>query len=596
MFHKNKRGFAILPIITLAAILIFGGLGIYNHDISPSQNLGAFNPTAGGTYRLGNSISSTDTSIKLSSFTEPISLTKYTMAMLNTDIAYGTIAPQSSQSELISFSGITQNADGSATLTGVVRGLSRSYPYTASSTFRMAHAGQSIFILSDAPGLFNEYVTKRNDETISGAKTFTATSTFASTTIVSTTPTTNTMAANKLYVDTVGSNVITALKAATNIWTGTNTFGTTTFTLSPTVPALPVANTDAASKEYVDNVVVSGVPIANETTTGAGRKATSAQIAAGFASTTPYFIPSSLASSTASTTASIVVVTKSDGTIDGSFLNDSIQVSLTAGENLTAGDAVMVASGNTTYAIDYTVDPNANVEQVVGLTNWAGQTFTGTGRKIRYIRVNGDNSAFTNSNNIVFEIRATSGGLPTGAALATGSLLVSGQNAIWQFSDFQTTLGTVYAYIFYYTVSGSDSNFWNANSNPYGGGTIVTSADSGANWSAVAGSDIGGEIFEVYFEASKVYKTSALSLEYYPTATAELADNFIGFARSNITAGQSGYIGLAGLATVRGTITPGTTVYLSNTYGELASSAGSTNRKVGIALTSSTIKIKQDDY
>ena len=112
--------------------------------------------TGGGTYRLASSISSTQNTIKLSSFKEPVSGTLYTMAYLNSALEYATIDPETANSEFVSFTGITQNADGTATLTGVVRGLARSYPYTTSSTFKVTHSGQSIFILSNAPQIYND--------------------------------------------------------------------------------------------------------------------------------------------------------------------------------------------------------------------------------------------------------------------------------------------------------------------------------------------------------------------------------------------------------------------------------------------------------
>jgi len=95
------------------------------------------------------------------------------MSTLNSDIAYATIDPQSSSRKVfISFTGVTQNADGSATLTGVSRGLAFQYPFTASSTLRQSHPGQSILILSDSPQFFEEYAKKRSDETITGQWTF----------------------------------------------------------------------------------------------------------------------------------------------------------------------------------------------------------------------------------------------------------------------------------------------------------------------------------------------------------------------------------------------------------------------------------------
>lgn len=128
----------------------------------------AYNPAGAKTYTLQSSIGSTDTTIILSSFLEPVTATPYTMALLNTSIVYATIAPKTTSSEFISFTAITQNADGTATLTGVVRGLAKKYPFTTDSTYKVAHSGQSQFILSDAPQVFKKYGTLANDEDITG--------------------------------------------------------------------------------------------------------------------------------------------------------------------------------------------------------------------------------------------------------------------------------------------------------------------------------------------------------------------------------------------------------------------------------------------
>jgi hypothetical protein len=130
-------------------------------------------PAGGKTYTLGASISSTATSITLSSFTLPVSGTLVTMAVLNTDIAYGTLDPKTSSSEFISFTGITQNANGTATLTGVTRGLNKVHPFTTNTAYRLPHSGQSVFILSDAPQVFNEYAVLRNANVFSGIQEFT---------------------------------------------------------------------------------------------------------------------------------------------------------------------------------------------------------------------------------------------------------------------------------------------------------------------------------------------------------------------------------------------------------------------------------------
>ena len=172
-----------IAAILITPILMFtnwiGGTPDYTPvDQVQEQNqeqAGAFNVTGGGTYRTKSSIGSTDSSVNLSSFKEPVSDIAYTMTYLNTTVGYGTIEPQTTRSEFISFTGITQNSDGSAVLTGVTRGLTRTPAgsgCTASTTLAQRHAAQSVFILSDSPCLFAEYAIKRNDESISGSWTF----------------------------------------------------------------------------------------------------------------------------------------------------------------------------------------------------------------------------------------------------------------------------------------------------------------------------------------------------------------------------------------------------------------------------------------
>lgn len=160
------------------AIVVAGFFGMQQSVPSSVPLSGNFNPSGGGTYRLGQSIGTADVTIKLSSFTEPVSGIKYTMTYLNASVGYGTLSPQSSISEFISFTGVTQNSDGSALLTGVVRGLSRSPAgtasncTTASTTLAQGHAGQSIFILSNSPCFQAEYAARQNNENISGIWNF----------------------------------------------------------------------------------------------------------------------------------------------------------------------------------------------------------------------------------------------------------------------------------------------------------------------------------------------------------------------------------------------------------------------------------------
>ena len=167
--------------------------------------MATFRTMSGQGFTLSSSISSTQTTITLSSFKVPVSLTDITMASMGTTTAYGTLAPGTSSAELISFTGITQNADGTALLTGVTRGLDKEYPYAEDSSFKQPHAGQTLFILSDAPQVFNQYGALVNDNTWSGRQQFPAGGT-ASAAVVGVTysaPTQDIEIATKKYVDDI---------------------------------------------------------------------------------------------------------------------------------------------------------------------------------------------------------------------------------------------------------------------------------------------------------------------------------------------------------------------------------------------------------
>lgn len=159
--------------------------------------MASYYPFAAGTYYLGSSLGSTDTTILLSSFTEPITGLQYTMALLNSSIVYATIGAKTSQVEFISFTGITANSNGTTTLNGVTRGLSRKYPFTTDSAYKLPHAGQSTFIISDAPQVFESFMTLANVEIVTGIKTFAT----GATPLITDAPTTSLMAVNKAYAD-----------------------------------------------------------------------------------------------------------------------------------------------------------------------------------------------------------------------------------------------------------------------------------------------------------------------------------------------------------------------------------------------------------
>jgi hypothetical protein len=143
------------------------------------------------------------------------------------DKGFGTLEPKTPRAELISWTGITQNVDGSATLTGVTRNLRAISPYDQVSITGFQHAGGTSFVVSNTPAFYNEMSSRDNDETITGIYTFT----------------------------------------------------------NPNVPRMDVQPTYGAgteeylaTKEYVDNVAIAGAPDASTTQKGIVQEATQAQV------------------------------------------------------------------------------------------------------------------------------------------------------------------------------------------------------------------------------------------------------------------------------------------------------------------------------
>lgn len=83
-------------------------------------------------------------------------------------LAFGTLEPgNGSQEEAISFTGVTQNANGTATLTGVKTVLFKS-PYTGTSGLAKTHAGASTFILSNDAGFYGQILDYIDTAIVSG--------------------------------------------------------------------------------------------------------------------------------------------------------------------------------------------------------------------------------------------------------------------------------------------------------------------------------------------------------------------------------------------------------------------------------------------
>lgn len=117
----------------------------------------------------GNSIG--DTTLILSSFLAIDGTTPLTMAMFGSK-GFATLEPgNGTNEEQMSFTGITQNANGTATLTGISTVLFIS-PYTETSGLTKTHPGGSQFVISNTSGFYNQFAILSDAETITGLWTF----------------------------------------------------------------------------------------------------------------------------------------------------------------------------------------------------------------------------------------------------------------------------------------------------------------------------------------------------------------------------------------------------------------------------------------
>lgn len=184
-------------LITILSLLLGVSIGATIHFYIP-QAFGTATNCFVGTLPVkvsGSGISSSATSIGVVSFTIPQTGKTLTMADFCSNIGYATIEPgSSSRQEFISFTGITQNANGSATLTGVTRGLQPFSPYTASASYQFSHSGGSSLIVSNTPQFYTQFLSAGNDSTITGLYTYTVSP-------IVPTPTTDYQAATKKYAD-----------------------------------------------------------------------------------------------------------------------------------------------------------------------------------------------------------------------------------------------------------------------------------------------------------------------------------------------------------------------------------------------------------
>lgn len=298
-------------------------------------------------FRLsGSGTSASASSITLTSFAI-LDGTLLTMTDFGSDVGYMTLEPGTAREESIKFTGITQNGNGTATLTGCSRGLRFVSPFDVVAGNQQAHAGGSIAILSNTSAFYSEYVDIKNAQTIAGIKTFSSIPV-----LPASNPTSDNQAARKAYVDLF-------LPLTGGTVSGAIVFGSTVL-----LNAAPTLDLQAATKKYADDLAIAGAPDASTTVKGIVEEATSAEIIAGTAAGATgarlFINPTAVAE----TGADKIVKTKSTGKIDSSVL--PVKFGGTG-----ADGALAISSGTTTIDLG-----SANYVE----KNYSSISITGTGQ------------------------------------------------------------------------------------------------------------------------------------------------------------------------------------------------------------------------
>lgn len=522
----------------------------------------------GQTFQLaGIGVSIGNTSLTLQSFTQNDGVTLLTMSNFGI-MGYGTCQPaEGDQEEQISWTGITQNIDGTATLTGIQSVLTI-YPYTGTSGFSQNHGWNTNFVVSNTAGFYNSFANKENDGTIISEWTFNALANNANPKIDSNSYSfTDLDYITKGYQDSVlteylrtdGTNeMLAALNMDSHLINNVTT---------------PVSNQDAATKIYVDQSIAAGGVPAVPGTPGLVNIATQAQFNA----------------NTNTETISALVYYNMP-TIQQ--VNSVGSAQFTYGESITLNNYVFQADGIETVQSKSTAVSSGSDSTTITST-WYGITFTAESRAttLQSIQMQLVRSSNAGSGNLVAKLYAQSAGVPTGAALATSatilysSIQTSGlaPDTVFSFSGATITSGTTYAISIEtsgVTFSGTTLHYVSAVT---GSSTYVTT-NSGSTYSTSVS-------FPIYYVVNQgltvgdVYKVDIAGiLNVGP---------YKGFALATNTVGTTNAVQIANLAGGFSGLTVGGNVYINpSTPGAIQQGASISNgRAVGTAISVTQIQI-----
>lgn len=270
----------------------------------------------------------------------------------------------------------------------------------------------------------------------------------------------------------------------------------------------------------------------------------------------------------------------------------------TAGEDLTVGDSVFIATGSEVQTVGPDTGDTGTFDTITADADYIAKILTTpaeTGSiQITGVTLRAGRGAGT-TGSLTCAIRATSGGQPTGSDLRTGTVTLlsmgSDEGSVLDInlsSPLTVTGGTKYAVVFY-TTAGASPVFFTYEAG--GAGDTYTSANSGGSWSD-ANHVMGLIGYFTFATAGRVYKTNAGSYTVYTGAdTSQMVDSFIGFVKTTTSRAGMAPVTIAGEVTGLTGISPGANYYVADGFGTIATSVGTVSRKVGIGLSTTSLLI-----
>lgn len=550
----------------------------------------------------GSGVAVAAANIILKSFKD-IDGTNIAMSDLGTK-AYLTLEPNNgTREEQVSFTGVTQNSDGTATLSGV-KNVAFKSPYTETSGVSKAHAGGSIAVLTNTSGFYSDFANKENDETINGAWEFTDT-------VVGVTPTLTAELATKGYVD--GIAVSGAPDASTSVK------GITKLATAPVSAADPIAVGDNDPR----------LPTTDEKDALAGTEGTP--------SSTNLFVTNDDTSATSS--ADKLVRADATGKIDPSFYSEYLTVTSTLGETASAGtpvyttayptnavtydlNATYYTASSSSFSSSFTVGNNSNriLFAAVCVNAFSGATISSvTYNGVAMTELNTQSgSPYTNKTYYLLAPTTGSNNITVTTSLATAigvaafsvynakqqapeasssASTVSPSDAITATVTPKTNRAMVISVATPLRTSTPTGTAYTTNPVVVSPSNDITVGSSGeltpmqpVSISATGNGTNGMSLFAYSFApvaagtASRVYKTRA--------AQVETCKGFIGLLAEGGVSGDTINVAVVGADANQTGMTAGSIHYLGDTAGTLSTTAGTIKVKAGIARSDTELIIQ----